>query len=141
MKPCFGLGVLNLLHIFRTPLYKNTSGGLILKTQHLLLEFVRKSTHLRCVKRVRIRNYSGLYFPTFGLNTEREPLSLCIQSECVKKRTRITTNMGTFYVVLMSQRLTFHQYQINKEKSRERDKETERERKREREVVLHWWEI
>ena len=46
--------------------------------------------------------------------------------------------MGTFYVVLMSQRLSFHQYQINKEKSRERDKETERERKREREVVLHW---
>ena len=27
--------------------------------------------HLHCVKRVRIRSYSGPYFPAFGLNTER----------------------------------------------------------------------
>ena len=26
--------------------------------------------HLHCVKSVRIRSYSGPYFPAFGLNTE-----------------------------------------------------------------------
>ena len=39
-----------------------------------------------CVKRVRIRSYSGLHFPAFGLNTER-------------MRTRITPNTDTFHVV------------------------------------------
>ena len=50
---------------------------------------VRK-TH--CVKNVRIRSYSGPYFPAFGLNTERYGVSLRIQSECGKIRTRITPN-------------------------------------------------
>ena len=31
---------------------------------------------LHCVKSVRIRSYSGPYFPTFGLNTERYGVSL-----------------------------------------------------------------
>ena len=44
--------------------------------------------------------------------------------------------MGTFYVVLMSQRLTFHQYQINKEKSRERETKRQREKEREREKLF-----
>ena len=51
------------------------------------------------VKSVRIRSYSGPYFPAFGLNTERYRLSLRIQSECGKIRTRITPNTDTFHAV------------------------------------------
>ena len=43
-------------------------------------------------KNVLIRSYSGPYFPVFGLNTERYRLSLRIQSECRKLRTRQQTN-------------------------------------------------
>ena len=53
-----------------------------------------------CLKSVRIRSYSGPYFPAFGLNTERFRRSLRIQSECGKMRTRITPNMDTFYAVV-----------------------------------------
>ena len=55
-----------------------------------------------CVKSVRIRSYSGPHFPTFGLNTERYSVSLCIQSECEKMRTRTTPNTDTSYVVSIS---------------------------------------
>ena len=34
-----------------------------------------------CVKRLRIRSFSGAYFSVFGLNTKRYSASLCIQSE------------------------------------------------------------
>ena len=34
--------------------------------------------HTQSVKSVRIRTFSGLYFPTFGLNTERYGVSLRI---------------------------------------------------------------
>ena len=54
------------------------------------------------VKRVRIRSYSGPYFPAFGLNTERYRVSLRIQSECGKIRTRTTPNTDTFYAVNIS---------------------------------------
>ena len=57
---------------------------------------------LHCVKSVRIRSYSGSYFPAFGLNTEKYGVSLRIQSECEKIRTRITPNTDTFHVVLLS---------------------------------------
>ena len=59
------------------------------------------TTKLRnhCVKSVRIRSYSGPYFPAFGLNTERYSASLRIQSECGKIWTRITPNTDTFYAV------------------------------------------
>ena len=36
----------------------------------------KKACLLHCVKNVRIRSYSGPYFPTFGLNTERYGVSL-----------------------------------------------------------------
>ena len=59
-----------------------------------------------CVKSVHIRSYSGLYFPAFGLNTnrywlntKRYSVSLRIQSECGKIRTRINPNTDTFYAV------------------------------------------
>ena len=47
-----------------------------------------------CVKSVRIRSYSGPHSPAFGL---RYSVSLHIQSECGKMRTRITPNTDTFY--------------------------------------------
>ena len=42
--------------------------------------------------------FSVPYFPAFGLNTERY-VSLRIQSECGKMRTRITPNTDTFQAV------------------------------------------
>ena len=56
-----------------------------------------KHTHTHCVKRVRIRSYSGPHSPAFGLTTERYFAFLRIQSECRKMRTRITPNKFTFY--------------------------------------------
>ena len=50
---------------------------------------------------VRIRIFSRLYFPVLGLNTERYSLSLRLQSECKKMRTRITRNTDTFYAVVI----------------------------------------
>ena len=52
-----------------------------------------------CVKSVRIWSYSGLYFPAFGLNTDRYKVCLRIQSKCGKRRTRITLNKATFHEV------------------------------------------
>ena len=59
-----------------------------------------------CVKSVRIRSYSGSYFPAFELNRERysvpisiQSVSLRIQSKYMKMQTRITPNMDTFYAV------------------------------------------
>ena len=40
------------------------------------------------------------YFPAFGLNTERYSVSLCIQSECEKIRSRKPPNADTFHAVL-----------------------------------------
>ena len=50
---------------------------------------------------VRIRSFYGPYFHAFGLNTERHGVSLRIQSECGKIRTRKTPNMNTFYAVVI----------------------------------------
>ena len=48
-----------------------------------------------CVESARVQSYSGPHFPSFGMNTDRY-LSLRIQSECGKMRTRITPNRDTF---------------------------------------------
>ena len=56
-------------------------------------------TRFHWVKSVRIRSYSGPHFPEFGLNTERYSVSLRIQSECGKMRTRITPNTDIFHAV------------------------------------------
>ena len=53
--------------------------------------------HQHCVKSVHIWCYSGPHFSAFGLNTERYRISLCIQSECEKMQTRITSNTDTFH--------------------------------------------
>ena len=60
---------------------------------------VRLSTTRHWVKSVRIWSYSGPHFAAFGLNAERYSVSLCIQSECGKIRTRITLNTEAFYAV------------------------------------------
>ena len=52
-----------------------------------------------CVKSFCIWSYSGLHFPTFGLNTERYGVSLRIQSECGRMQTRMTPNTETFHAV------------------------------------------
>ena len=53
------------------------------------------------VKSVHIQGYSGPHFPTFRLNTERY-VSVRIQSECGKMRTRQTPNTDTIYAVMAS---------------------------------------
>ena len=54
-----------------------------------------------------IRSYSGPYFPTFGLNTERYYIvSLRMHSECGEIRTTITPNTDTFYAVKLNHKLT-----------------------------------
>ena len=59
------------------------------------------------VKNVRIWNNSGPYFPAFELNVARYSVSLGIQSECGKIRTRITTNTDTFCAVYRFQKIRF----------------------------------
>ena len=61
-------------------------------------------TASHCVKCFRIRSVSGPYSPEFGLNTERYVsvfggVSLGIQSECGKIRTRKTPDTDTFHAV------------------------------------------
>ena len=60
---------------------------------------VEKTTDEHCVKSVRVWNCSGPYFPAFGRNTERYSVSLRIQFECKKIRTRKTANMDNFHAV------------------------------------------
>ena len=57
---------------------------------------ILKGLAIHCVERVHIRSYSGSYFPTYGLNIERYSLSLHIQSECRKIRTRNNLEYGHF---------------------------------------------
>ena len=73
-----------------------------------ILVFYNFTQYQHCVKRVRIRSYSGPCFPAFGLNTERYSVSLHIHSECGKIRTRITSNTDTFYAVPTIQNSALH---------------------------------
>ena len=54
-----------------------------------------------CVKSVHIWSYSGPHFPVFGLNTERDGVSLHIQSECREMWTRLTPNKDTSCSVVL----------------------------------------
>ena len=54
------------------------------------------------VKIVRIRSFSGPYFPAFGLNTKVYSVILIIHSECGKIRSRKTPNTDTFDAVFVS---------------------------------------
>ena len=63
------------------------------------------------VKYVRIRSYSGPHSPAFGVNTDEYSVSLRIQSECEKIRTRITPNTDTFYTVKYATKNLFVMFQ------------------------------
>ena len=70
---------------------------------NIILYFLLKDTAL---KSVWIRSFSGPYFPSFGLNTEKYGVSLRIQSECGKIRTRKTPNTDTFHAVRVDETFT-----------------------------------
>ena len=53
------------------------------------------------VKSVRTLSFCGSYFPAFELNTEGYGVSLRIQSECEKIRTKKTPNTVTFHAVVV----------------------------------------
>ena len=55
---------------------------------------------MHCAKSVRIRSYSGSYFPVLGLNPERYGVSLRIHSKCGKIGTRKTLNTDAFNEVI-----------------------------------------
>ena len=55
------------------------------------------------MKSVRSWNFSGPYFPAFGLNMGTYSENLCIHFECGKMRTRKILNTNTFYVVCLSE--------------------------------------
>ena len=46
-----------------------------------MMTLINSASAIRCMKSVRIRSFSGPYFPAFGLNTERVGVSPHIQSE------------------------------------------------------------
>ena len=60
------------------------------------------SLNVHCVKSVRIRSYSGMYFPAFETEYGEIRVSLRIQFECGETRSRITPNTDTFYVLIFS---------------------------------------
>ena len=60
---------------------------------------------------LRIQSYYGLYFPAFGLNTGRYGVSLHVQSEYGKVRTRITPNTDTFHAVISDARHVLKKFQ------------------------------
>ena len=59
-------------------------------------EMSETSLQRHCVKSVRIRRFSGPYFPVFGLNTEIYGVNLRIQSEYRKIRTKKNSVFGHF---------------------------------------------
>ena len=62
---------------------------------------------IQCVKSVRIRSFSGPYFPASRLNTERYVEYLYIQSKFGELRTRKTPNADAFCALNNSLRNKF----------------------------------
>ena len=83
---------INLCQFFETPVRRIKIHANICSCNAVVI-------HKQCVKSVCIRSFSGSYFPTFGLNTERYGAYLRIESECGKIQTRKTPNTHTFHVV------------------------------------------
>ena len=52
------------------------------------------------MKSVLTRSFSGAHFPSFGLNTDKYFVSLCIQYDCRKIQTRKTPSTDTFHAVI-----------------------------------------
>ena len=63
------------------------------------IDWIPQTNDPHCVRSVLIRSCSAPHFPAFRLNMERYGVSLRIQSEYGKMRTRITPNTDTFYAV------------------------------------------
>ena len=59
-------------------------------------------TNVHSVKSVRIRSFSGPYFPTFRLNMERYGVSHRIQYKYGEIRTRETPSTDTFHAMIPS---------------------------------------
>ena len=71
--------------------------GFIIRPQTWIFEICTGSHVLNTAWKVsKYGVFSGPYFPAFGLNTERYGLSLRIQSECGKIRTRKNSVVGHF---------------------------------------------
>ena len=69
--------------------------------QNRIHQVIREPTHIldNTSTTEKVSKYgaiSGLHFPTFGLNTERYEVSVRIQSECGKIRTRNSSVFGHF---------------------------------------------
>ena len=69
----------------------------------------KPSMHKKC----QFRSYSGQHFPAFGLSTERYRVSLRIQSECGKMRTRITPNTDTLHAMTKMLIFSKHKHAIH----------------------------
>ena len=72
------------------------------KNNELMKSWSQKLALCHCVESVLIRSYSGPHFSAFGLNTQKYSISLRIQSECGKMRTRITPTTDTFHALCSS---------------------------------------
>ena len=77
-------------HVINESEKKRAYNERVLQIDHATFDFV---------KGVRIHSYSGAYFLALGPNTYIYSISLRIQLECGKMRTRITPNTDTFYAV------------------------------------------
>ena len=98
------LSLLSILQIFflivkTRPVTCENQDKLLWKRLLRTFSLLHHSYYTHCEKCVHTRSYSGPHFPAFELNTERYSVSLRIQSECGKMRTRITPNTDTFYSV------------------------------------------
>ena len=69
-------------------------GNKIFFTVTMVTISILQNISLREVSKYRV--FSGLYFPAFGLNTLRYSVSLRIQPECGKLRTRKNSVFGHF---------------------------------------------
>ena len=67
----------------------------------LLYDFTLSLSYY-CMKSVPTRRFSGLHFPAFRLNTDIYSVSLRIQSEYAKIRTRKTPNANNFHVTYVT---------------------------------------
>ena len=67
----------------------------IFQTTRMKLQFLTNLCTVWQVSKCGV--FSGPYFPAFGLNTERYGVSLCIQSECGKIRTRKKLRIWTLF--------------------------------------------
>ena len=91
--------IMYFLHLLLFVSYKKLAINMFKCSRLTCIDYRKVLFILHCVICVCIQSYSGPHFPAFGLNTERYSLSLRIQIECGKMRTRITPNTDTFHAV------------------------------------------